>query len=322
MSSNKKIFTEQEDMLTIDHSADKHTHDDSEGVDLFNEQKEVVSELVDETKVWTAVPRHNVAAIAAYADSIGLTEKGKIMFLSTIDALQISSSHIEFLDITKTLSPSVVEDMLVGSVIIETGGALPSSRNRGRGTVQTSAAASVYRGFRFTEEVNQKAVIARFVTRTSLPVPNERGSKFGEAKVLYTVFPETEFTAVNPETNGRLVDKLGKPAGFRPAFRLMARKYYDAPGQGLEAWFNQSPRNTTTSQFGLQLPTLIREAALDLGATDDELCVRSESWVDRVMTGSTASSNYAQASTQYSTGGSNLRGSAALESSVENPQFA
>ena len=306
--------TQITDLLTVDNSADS-LHQSS--VDLFSEESgefhkgDVQSEVHDDPRVWTAIPRRDVAGFEGYADSLGLSASGKKMFLATVEALQISSTHIEFLNITEALSPSVVEDMLTGSVIVETGSALPT-RSQNRGVSSGRPTNSTYRGFSFLELVEQKVILAHYVTRTSLPTPNERGSKFGDAKVLFVIFPETEFRAVNPENNKVLVDSLGKPAGFRPAFRLMARGYHDAPERGIEAWFNQSPRNTTTSQFGLQLPTLIREAALDLGASDQDLCVREESWVDTLISKASASAyGGASAVVQYATGGSNLRGSKA-----------
>ena len=232
--------------------------------------KEPKKAVKEEPLVWTSIPRGNDEALKKYALSVGLGEKEFEQVRSVLDGESITSKEILLLDVTEGLRDYINDGtpMLVGHV--ERAVAEDSSRNANRSP----------RGFTFTEN-EQHVLLAKFTMRTTLEEPDKNGLSFGKRDVIFTIFPNT--TPGIKGTNGRVkLGANGQPASYRPGFRLMITHYFDDQKIPLWARFPMQPRcirpdGTPKAEFGTQLPQYLYGAALDLGATKEDLCVSEES---------------------------------------------
>ena len=201
--------------------------------------------------VWTVIGRGDDAALEAYAQSIGTHSRG---MKSVLDNESITSKEVLFFDVTEGLDEYIDPDvpMLIGQV--------------------TKTIGTQLKGF--TLEGPQRLVLASFTMRTKLTVPDENGVSYGARPVLFALFPDA--TPGLRSASG----SISQATTYRPGLRVMITHYSDDKKSPLFARFNISPRAmhgiVDKAEFALQLPEYIYGAAMNAGATKEELCVSSE----------------------------------------------
>lgn len=201
---------------------------------------------------WTTIGRKDVDGLKAFVQTVGLSEDAAARVQECLNGEVITSKSVALLDITAGLDG--YEYMFEGHVTI---GGLGQ-------TVQ------IPRGFTF-KEGDQHIILAKFETNTKLKEPDENGISYGKRHVLHVLFPDT--SPGFKGANGRAMMIAGQLASYRPNLRLMIDRYYDDKKKPLWARFPSTPRSSATTHFDSQLPEYIYRAALEAGATREELLV-------------------------------------------------